>query len=253
MSIDNEIQFEKMKEIGAIVANCLEYLKSEARTGITTAELDYLAGIFLNKYGAVSAPKSEYNFPGFVCFSHEHEVAHGIPSKKVLKNGDLLNIDVSASKDGYYADNGESFVVGNVGNKKNHLCKHVKNVLNIALDTARSGVKINRVGLAVEQYAKKNKLTVIRDLGGHGVGNSLHEEPEFIGSFCDPRDKRIFTENLVVAIEPFLSNGAHHINEASDGWTLYHDSFYSVQKEHTLMIRKGKPYIFTRPTMNFTS
>ena len=95
--------------------------------------------------------------------------------------------------------------------------------------------------MAVEQYAKKNKLTVIRDLGGHGVENSLHEDPEFIGSFYDPRDKRIFTENLVVAIEPFHSNGAHHIDEAADGWTLYHDRFYSVQKEHTLMIRKGKP------------
>jgi len=253
MSIDNEIQFEKMKKIGAIVANCLEYLKSEAKAGVTTAELDYLAGIFLSRYGAVSAPKSEYNFPGFVCFSHEHEVAHGIPSEKVLKNGDLLNIDVSASKDGYYADNGESFVVGNVKNKKNHLCRHVKKVLEVALNTAKSGVKINRVGLAVEQYAKKNKLTVIRDLGGHGVGNSLHEEPGFIGSFCDPRDKRIFTENLVVAIEPFLSNGAHHIDEAADGWTLYHDRFYSVQKEHTLMIRQGRPYIFTKPTMSFVA
>ncbi len=253
MSIDNEIEFEKMKEIGAIVANCLEYLKSEAKEGITTLELDYLAGRFLKKYGAISAPKSEYNFPGNVCFSHEHEVAHGIPSSKVLKNGDLLNIDVSASKAGYFADNGESFVVGNVKSKKNTLCKHVKNVLDIALDTARSGVKINRVGLAVEKYAKRNKLTVIKDLGGHGVGNSLHEEPGFIGSFCDPRDQRIFTENLVVAIEPFLSNGAHYVDEASDGWTLFHDRFYSVQKEHTLMIRKGKPYIFTKPTMSFAS
>ena len=253
MSIDNEIQFEKMKEIGAIVANCLEYIKSEARAGITTAELDYLAGKFLEKYGAVSAPKSEYNFPGYVCFSHEHEVAHGLPSERILKDGDLLNVDVSASKEGYFADNGESFVIGNVKNKKRTLCKHVQNALDIALQTAQAGVKINRVGLAVEQYANKNKLTVIRDLGGHGVGRSLHEEPGFIGSFCDVNDKRVFNENTVVAIEPFLSNGAHHIEEASDGWTLYHNKFYSVQKEHTLMIRKGKPYIFTKPTMSFNS
>lgn len=253
MSIDNEVQFEKMQEIGAIVANCLEYLKSKARAGTTTIELDYLAGKFLSKYGAVSAPKSVYNFPGNVCFSHEHDVAHGIPSNKVLHDGDLLNIDVSASKDGFYADNGESFVIGNIKNKKHNLCRHVKNALDLAVSTARAGVKVNRVGLAVEQYAKRNKLTVIRDLGGHGVGNSLHEEPGFIGSFCDPSDKRIFSENLVVAIEPFLSNGAHHIDEAVDGWTLYHDKYYSVQKEHTLMIRKGKPFIFTKPTMSFAS
>ena len=252
MSIDNEEQFEKMQEIGSIVANCLEYLKFRAKEGITTSELDFLAGEFLSKYGAISAPKSEYDFPGHVCFSHEHEVAHGIPSNKVLKNGDLLNIDVSASRDGYYADNGESFVVGNIKNKKNILCKHIKNALNEALLNARAGQKINRIGLAIEQYAQKNKLTVIRDLGGHGVGKSLHEEPSFIASFCDPNDKRVFTENLVVAIEPFLSNGAEHITESSDGWTLYHDNYYSVQKEHTVMLTKKKPVIFTKPTMNFS-
>ena len=252
MSIETELEFEKMTEIGAIVANCLEYLKSRAKVGISTEELDYLAGKFLSKYGAISAPKSEYNFPGHVCFSHENEVAHGIPSNKKLKKGDLLNIDVSASKDGFYADNGESFVIGNSKNKKASLCKHVKKVLEIALNTARAGVKINRVGFAVEQYAKENRLTVIRDLGGHGVGSSLHEEPSFIGSFGEHRDRRIFTENLVVAIEPFLSNGAHHIKEAADGWTLFHERFYSVQKEHTLMIRKSRPHIFTKPTMNFS-
>lgn len=251
MSIDNEVQFEKMKEIGSIVANCLEYLKSEAKEGITTSELDYLAGKFLEKFGAISAPNSEYNFPGHVCFSYEHEVAHGIPSNQVLRNGDLLNIDVSASKDGFFADNGESFVIGNIKNKKRGLCKHVNVVLKLALDQVRTGVKLNKVGLAIEQYAKKNKLSVIRDLGGHGVGLSLHEEPSFIGSFCDPKDKRVFTENLVVAIEPFLSNGANHIEESSDGWTLYHNKFYSVQKEHTVMVRRGKPYVFTSPTMSF--
>ncbi|MBC76350.1 MAG: type I methionyl aminopeptidase [Halobacteriovoraceae bacterium] len=253
MSIENENQFKKMLEIGSIVANCLEYLKAEAKEGITTLELDHLAEKFLAKYGAVSAPRSVYNFPGFVCFSHEREVAHGLPSAKVLRKGDLLNIDVSASKDGYFADNGESFVVGNVKNKKRVLCQHVKTALELALNVARTGTKINRVGLAVEQYAKKHNLTLIRDLGGHGVGQALHEEPEFIGSFCDPRDNRTFTENTVVAIEPFLSNGAHYINESDDGWTLFHDRFYSVQKEHTVMVRSDKPFIFTRPTMSFVS
>ncbi len=253
MSIDNEIQFEKMKEIGAIVANCLEYLKAQARPGITTCELDHMAALFLAQYGAISAPKSEYNFPGHVCFSHEHDVAHGIPNENVLKEGDLLNIDVSASKDGFFADNGESIVIANSKGQKNILCKHVRKALDIALNSARSGSKINRVGLAVETYAKKNKLTILRDLGGHGVGLSLHEEPEFIGSFCDTKDKRVFRENQVVAIEPFLSNGAHYVDEAGDGWTLYHDLFYSVQKEHTVMVRKGRPYVFTNPTKRFAS
>lgn len=252
MSIDNEIEFEKMQEIGSIVANCLEFLKTKSVEGITTRELDHLAAQFLNKYGAISAPQSSYGFPGHVCISVEHEVAHGIPSDRVLKDGDLINIDVSASKEGFFADNGESFVIGNRNKKKKALCTHVRNALGFALKSARSGQKINRIGLAVEEYAKKNKLTVIRDLGGHGVGRSLHEEPKFIGSFCDTTDNRILNENLVVAIEPFLSNGAHYIDESTDGWTLFHDNYYSVQKEHTVMIRKGKdPFIFTQPTMRF--
>jgi methionyl aminopeptidase len=251
MSIDNEIQFKKMQEIGSIVANCLQYLKSKARAGMTTLELDYLAEKFLLNYGAISAPKSVYNFPGSVCISLEHDVAHGIPSDRVLKDGDLINIDVSASKDGYFADNGESFVIGNLNNKKAKLCSHVKKALELALKNAKVGKKINQIGYHIEQYAKKNKLTIIRDLGGHGIGNSLHEKPSFIASFYDPKDKRKFTKNLVVAIEPFLSNGAHHINEAKDGWTLFHENYYSVQKEHTVMIRKKSPYIFTKPTMSF--
>lgn len=251
MSIDNETQFQKMQEIGSIVANCLAYLKAKTRAGMTTLELDHLAGKFLAHYGAVSAPKSVYQFPGQACFSLEHEVAHGVPSDRVLRDGDLLNIDVSASKEGHFADNGESFVVGNVKNKKSRLCFHVNKALELALNTARSGVPISHVGLKVEQYAQKNKLTVIRDLGGHGVGTGLHEEPSFIGSFYDPRDKRTFSEHLVVAIEPFLSNGAHHIDEADDGWTLFHKGFYSAQKEHTVMIRKGRPHVFTVPTMSF--
>lgn len=251
MSIDNDEQFIKMEEIGRIVANCLELLKAKAVAGISTEELDFIAKKFLAKYGAVSAPKSTYNFPGHVCISVEHEVAHGIPSKRILKSGDLVNIDVSASKDGYFADNGESFVVGNVKNKKSKLCFHVKKALDIALSTAKTGVRINQLGLAVEQYAQKHNLTVLKDLGGHGVGRSLHEEPSFIGSFCDPKDRRLFTNNLVVAIEPFLSNGAHYIEEGRDGWTLRHDRFYSVQKEHTVMIRNGKPHIFTKPSLRF--
>ena len=251
MSIDNDYQFKKMEEIGLIVANCLEYLKAKSVVGISTKELDHLAGNYLTQYGALSAPKSVYNFPGNVCISVEHEVAHGIPSDLILGEGDLINIDVSASKDGFFADNGESFVVGNASKEKKQLCIHVQTALSLALDAARAGSKINRIGLAVENYARRQKISVIRDLGGHGVGLGLHEAPEFIGSFCDPRDKRILKANTVIAIEPFLSNGASHVEESDDGWTLYHHNFYSVQKEHTLMVRKGAPHIFTKPSKRF--
>lgn len=252
MSIDNEFQFEKMKEIGSIVANCLEYLKAKSVPGITTKDLDYLAETFLNQHGAISAPKSTYNFPGHVCISVEREAAHGIPSSRILKDGDLVNIDVSASKDGFYADNGESFVVG-IGSsqEKRKLCQHVRNALHLATREVLAGRRISNIGRSVEQYAKKNKLSVIKNLGGHGVGLSLHEEPKFIGSFYDRTDKRTLKENLVIAVEPFISNGGEYVEESEDGWTLFHPTYYSAQKEHTMMVRNKKPYIFTLPTKMF--
>lgn len=257
MSIDQPEQFEKMKEIGAIVANCLEYLKSKAKPGITTLELDLLAAKFLEQHGAQSAPMSVYKFPGHVCISLEKEAAHGIPNERVLKAGDLINIDVSAHKEGLFADNGESFVVAGKTSEdselllKNKLCHAVRIALDEGIQAAKAGGKIANIGRAVERVANKHQLTIIENLGGHGVGLSLHEKPEFIAGHYNKRDKRIFTENLVVAIEPFLSHGARWVEEGSDGWTLYHPDFYSAQKEHTIMITKDRPFIFTRPTKNY--
>lgn len=253
MTVDTELQFAKMTAIGEIVANCLEFVKSRTRAGITTKQLDELAARFLAEHGAESAPIAMYKFPGAVCISVEKEAAHGIPSERVLQAGDLINVDVSARKDGYYADNGESYVVGgpSANEEKAKLCAQVKEALYLSLDAISAGSRLNRVGKAVEQFATSQNLTVIRNLGGHGVGQSLHEKPSFIGSFYDRRDKRTFKDKMVVAIEPFLSTGGKYVEEADDGWTLYHKDCYSVQKEHTIMVTKGKPHIFTQPTRMF--
>lgn len=253
MTIDTELKFAKMTEIGAIVANCLAFVKSRTRPGMTTKHLDEMAARFLEEHGAISAPIAMYKFPGSVCISVEKEAAHGIPSDRVLKEGDLINVDVSASKNGLYADNGESYVVGGpkANEHKAKMCEQVKEALFIGLDVISAGARVNRVGKAVEQFAKNHDLTVIRNLGGHGIGESLHEKPSFIGSFYDRRDKRFFKENMTLAIEPFLSNGGKYVEEANDGWTLFHKDCYSVQKEHTIMVTKGKPHIFTHPTMDF--
>lgn len=250
MSIDTQQQFESMLEIGRIVANCLELLKARARVGMSTLELDEIAGKFLAAEGAISAPKQCYNFPGNFCLSHELIVAHGIPSDTLLREGDLLNIDVSASLNGFFADNGESIVIGKHA-KKEQLCQSVRTALTKALAKVRANSPINVIGSEVEKLARHHSLTVIKNLCGHGVGLSLHEEPELIPSYFDKRDKRRFRENQVVAIEPFLSQGATWVDEAEDGWSLYHPHFYSVQKEHTVMITKNKPFIFTKATKSF--
>ena len=251
MTIETEQQFNAMKEIGAIVANCLAFLKSIAKPGMTTLELDDAAGKFLAKEGAESAPKTVYNFPGHTCISVERDAAHGIPGERALQVGDLINIDVSAHKNGYFADNGESFIIGKGSKSKTKLCRAVKQALNEAIAAAQADQLISNVGRAVESYASSQKMTVIRNLGGHGVGRSLHETPKFIPSFYDKKDQRVFTANQVVAIEPFLSNGGVEVDQAEDGWTLYLDHHYAAQKEHTIMITKHQPVIFTQQTKHY--
>lgn len=252
MIIQNEKQLEAMKKIGEIVANCLALTKAKARAGMSTRELDEIAAKYLDEHGAVSAPISCYKFPGHTCISVEKAAAHGIPGDTILKDGDLLNVDVSAHLDGFFADNGESFVVGGKGSKtKQKLIKGVTEALNSAVSQARAGARISDLGTAVETVARKHKLTIIQNLGGHGIGKTLHDEPEFIPSYFDKKDKRTFKENMCVAIEPFLSNGGDWVEESKDGWTLYQDRFYAAQKEHSIVITKKEPIILTNPTKTF--
>ena len=252
MSIDTEEDFAGMKKIGEIVANCLEWMKSQIQEGMTTSELDHLGGTYLQSFGAISAPIQTYSFPGSTCISLETEGAHGVPTKdRKIKNGDLINIDVSASLNGYFADNGESFAFGRTSSLKKKLCEATYEALSRALSVIRSGVKISRVGEVVEKTAKRYGFTVIQNLGGHGLGRSLHEEPTFIPSFFDAKDLRVFSDKQVVAIEPFLSNGARVLTQKNDGWTLYHPVYYTAQKEHTVMVTEKEPYVFTKPTKTF--
>ncbi len=250
MSIENEEQFEGLKTIGEIVANCLVWMKHCAKPGMTTAELDAIGAQFLQQKGAQSAPILMYNFPGSTCISVEHEGVHGVPGEQVLLEGNLIKIDVSAELNGYFADTGGSFVLGSGSHQKQNLCISTRKALKIALKNISHGTPLNQVGKVVQKHAESSGLTVVRNVGGHGVGRSLHESPDFIANFYNKNDKRKFKENLVVAIEPILSTGAETLEDKGDGWTLHHPRYYTAQFEHTIMVTKGRPYIFTQPTID---
>lgn len=248
MSIENEKDLIALKKIGRIVANCLQFMGSKLEPGITTQEIDELGRIYLDSKGARSAPKLVYNFPGTTCISVNEEAAHGVPGTKILGAGDLVNIDVSAELDSYFADTGGSFVIPPESNIKRNLCLATKRALELALREAKAGQPLNLIGKAIEKEAVRNKLTVIENLGSHGVGRALHEEPGFIPGYFDPKDKRILKENQVITIEPFLSTGAREVFDAGDNWTLCTDKrFLTAQYEHTLVITKAKPLILTLP------
>jgi methionyl aminopeptidase len=249
MSISSEQDLEGLRKVGRIVARCLQLMQSKLEPGMTTAELDAIGGQFLTSHGARSAPKLSYNFPGHTCISVNEEAAHGVPGAKVLKAGDLVNIDVSAELDGYFADTGGSAIIPPESKLHLQICAVARQALASAVAVARAGSRINRIGYTIATIAEKHGFTVIENLGSHGVGRALHEEPGFIPGYYDKGDKRILTANQVITIEPFISSGAKQVVENGDGWTLVTGpGVFTAQYEHTLVITKGKPLIMTLPT-----
>lgn len=248
MSIESEQDIIALRKIGRIVANCLQTMGKSLEPGMTTRELDEIGRKFLEFHGATSAPKLTYNFPGTTCISVNEQAAHGIPGNKVLEASDLVNIDVSAELNGYFADTGGSFIIPPVSDLKRDLCLNTRRALDLAINEARAGQLMNKIGRAIESHALRSNLTVIENLGSHGVGRALHEEPGFIPSYYNPKDKRVLKENQVITIEPFLSTGAREVFETGDGWTLATSKKYlTAQYEHTMVITKGRPLIMTLP------
>jgi methionyl aminopeptidase len=246
MTIGNENQLEKLKHVGRVVTATMTAMAKAMAPGMTTRELDALGRRLLEREGARPAPESTYGFPGATCISVSPAVAHGVPGGQVLKAGDLVNIDVSADIDGYYADTGGSFALPPASEKIARLCRDGKRALWTGIRAVKSGGKLNEIGRAIETFADKNRYTLIRNLASHGVGGALHEEPGHIPTWFEPRDARRIPEGLVFTIEPFLSTGSHLAIEGDDDWTLLADGGHAtVQYEHTLVATRRGPIVLT--------
>lgn len=247
MTIDSQADIEGLKRIGSVVAQVLKRMLEAAEPGMTTRELDALGAQWLAEQGARSAPQLTYNFPGATCISINEQAAHGIPGDRVIAPGDVLNVDVSAELDGYFADTGGTVVVPPTNPTKIRLCHAARTALDNALEYARAGQPLNRIGQAIQRTARTYGFRIIENLGSHGVGRALHEEPEHIPGYFDPSDKRILQEGMVITIEPFLSTKSRVVSEAGDGWTLVGaKGNLSAQYEHTLIVTRGAPIIVTR-------
>jgi len=246
MTIESEQDLEHLKVIGRIVATTLKTMMTATEPGMTTSELDLIGKQLLNNYGANSAPKVTYNFPGYTCISINEEAAHGIPGEKVIQPGDVVNIDVSAEKNGYFADTGGSFVVPPSSALKDRLLHATKLALDEACLYASAGKPINGIGKSIQLVAKQKGFKIIKNLCGHGVGKSLHEDPKEIHGFYLREDMRLLKEGMVIAVEPFLSTKSQFVSEADDGWTLTGEAGnLSAQFEHSMVITKGKPILLT--------
>jgi methionyl aminopeptidase len=248
MSITKESELIGMKKISEVVGTTLKLMREHAKIGMSTKELDDYGGEILKAYGAKSAPFETYGFPGYTCISVNSEVAHGIPSaRKILKDGDLINIDVSAELDGFWSDNGGSFILGKDKNNHQPLVDASKTILQKAINHIKGGVKIADVGYLIETEAKKSGFKVIKNLAGHGVGRSLHEEPENILNYRVKSNRERFKKNTTVAIETFISTISTIAMESNDKWTLIgNKGGYVTQHEQTILVTDSMPVILTK-------
>jgi len=238
MTITTDEELERLKIIGRICAVAREAMAAAMQPGMTTLELDEIGAKILAEHGARSAPIVTYDFPGTTCISVNEEIAHGIPGDRVLAEGDLVNIDVSAEKDGVFADCGASYVLGKGDPRLDSLCRDGKKAMWAGIRAVKAGAPLADIGSAIGKVAKKGGYTLIRNLASHGVGDSLHDEPGEIPTWPDRSERRRIGNGLVFTIEPFLSMGGQMAEQksASDEWTLISEPLAPcVQYEHTIV------------------
>jgi len=235
-----------MKEAGRAVRAAFDAMRNACEAGISTRALDAVGAAELSRHGARSAPQMYYDFPGATCISVNHQAAHGIPGELVLSDGDMVNIDVSANLGGYVADMGQSFVVGEAGYEQQRICTAVQEAVDTAISKVRSGRSLNVIGKAVQAVADREGYTIVENLGSHGVGASIHEEPSYV-PLDNPQETRTLTRGMVLTIEPFFSTGVQWVHEEDDGWTLSVPVGHLVaQYEHTIIVTDRGAVVVTQ-------
>lgn len=245
MSINGPEELQGMRAAGAVVREMIAAMKEAVQPGITTVELDKIGADVMEQHGARSAPSMVYQFPGTNCISVNEEAVHGIPKDRALHAGDLVKLDVTIEKDGFMADAAVTVPVGSISEEKQRLIDCAERAFTKAMLVARAGFRVSEIGRVVEREVRRSGFSVIRDLGGHGIGRTIHEEPR-VPNYPDPAANQVLTEGLVITVEPIIAAGSGRSFVAKDGWTVRTaDGRPSAHYEHTLVITKGEPILLT--------
>ena len=245
ISIKSEREISLMKKAGNIVYKTHRYLEPYIKPGITTKELDKLAYDFITSQDATPSFLNYEGYPASICTSVNDEVVHGIPSKRKLKDGDIIGIDIGACYKGYHGDSAWSYIVGSVSREKAYLLEHTEKALYEGLKQVKPGNRIGDISSAIEEYATKHKLGVVRELVGHGIGTNVHEKPD-VPNYGKKGTGPILKEGMTIAIEPMLNLGTKEIYLLDDDWTIItQDGSPSAHFEHTVVVTKDGYQILT--------
>ena len=245
MYTDDPTEIEGLRAAGRAVAETLREVRRHVRPGVTTRELDEVAECTMKRHGARSAPKLVYDFPGAICLSVDDEAVHGIPGPRRLREGQLVKVDVTVERRGYFADAAISVPVGRVKPAVSRLVATAQGALNEALQAVRPGLGLQELGGMIEASVERRGARVLRELQGHGIGRTIHEGPS-VPNFADPDATETLTEGLVLTIEPIIAQSTRDTVAEDDGWTIStDDGSVSAHAEHTLVVREGRPLILT--------
>ena len=246
MTIRSNDELKGIVRVGKVVRTALDTMKEAVEPGVTTQALDDLCADVFERHDARSGPQIVYGFPGVACISINDEAVHGIPRPtKTIRDGDLVKLDVTAELNGFFADAAVTVGAGRVSSRKRKLARCARSALLGALEVARADRPINGVGRSIQTAVERQGFNVMPDLGGHGVGRSVHEEP-FVSNYYDPWDDRQLNPGLVIAIEPVISGGSGEAVTDDDGWTIKTaDGSPSAHFEHTVVITQRGPLIVT--------
>ncbi len=246
ISIKNENEIELLEKAGEIVGKTHHYLEPFIKPGITTKELDTLANDYIESCDATPSFKGLYGFPGTICISVNEEVVHGIPSDRKLQEGDIVKLDIGACYQGYHGDSAWSYPVGEVSFAKQELLKHTEEALYAGLSAIHDGAHVGDIGYAVSEVAKKHHLGVVKELVGHGVGSSVHEEPD-VPNYGKKGTGPELKSGMVIAVEPMLNMGTAKVFILDDDWTIVTgDNRSSAHFEHTVLVTEDGYRILTK-------
>lgn len=236
ITIKSDREIKLLQIAGNIVYQTHQYLKDYIKPGITTKELDKLAEKFIRDHDAYPSFKGYDGFPGSICTSINQEVVHGIPSNRKLKDGDIISIDIGACYKGYHGDSAWTYAVGNISEDKKKLMKYTEEALFVGLDQIKPGNRVGDIGYAIENYAKKYNLGVVKELVGHGVGTSVHEDPDVPNYGIKGTGPKL-KKGMVLAVEPMLNLGSPDIVMLDDNWTIETEDYNpSAHFEHTVAV-----------------